>query len=130
MKKYYTRVCNFHYGTDSIKLVKNKKTLPLNGNIKISFDHIEILSRNKSRLINIKEIKNLPIKIKKKVKKDLRIVTKTKKNFSNFNFKNLKSFFFVFVTILKSERKKEKRKHHTSLGDHLLGDQQLGTHQI
>ena len=69
MKKYYTRVCNFHYGTNSIKLVKNKRTLPLNGNIKISFDHIEILSRNSNRLIHIKEIKNLPIKLKKRLLK-------------------------------------------------------------
>ena len=46
MKKYYTRACNFYYGNLSKKLVKQKKTLPLNGNAEISFDHIEILSRN------------------------------------------------------------------------------------
>ena len=32
MKKYYTRVCNFAYGKSSIRLVKNKKNLSLNGN--------------------------------------------------------------------------------------------------
>ena len=95
MKKYYTRVCNFHYGANSIKLVKNKRTLPLNGNIKISFDHIEILSRNSSRLIHIKEIKNLPIKLKKKVIKDLKIITKKIKNFSNFNFRNFSNIMGV-----------------------------------
>ena len=41
MKKYYTRVCNFYYGNTSKKLIKQKKTLPLNGNPQISFDHIE-----------------------------------------------------------------------------------------
>ena len=46
MKKYYTRVCNFYYGNKSIKLINQKKTLPLNGNKEISFDQIEILSRN------------------------------------------------------------------------------------
>ena len=46
MKKYYTRVCNFYYGNKSVKLVSQKKTLPLNGNSQISFDQIEILSRN------------------------------------------------------------------------------------
>ena len=46
MKKYYTRVCNFYYGNISKKLVKQRKTLPLNGNSEISFDHIEILSKN------------------------------------------------------------------------------------
>ena len=95
MKKYYTRVCNFHYGANSIKLVKNKRTLPLNGNIKISFDHIEILSRNSNRLIHIKEIKNLPIKLKKKVIKDLKIITKKIKNFSNFNFRNFSNIMGV-----------------------------------
>ena len=69
MKKYYTRVCNFYYGSNSKSLVKKKKALPLNGNLEISFDHIEILSRNSSKLINIKEIKNLPLKLKKKLTK-------------------------------------------------------------
>ena len=53
MKKYYTRVCNFYYGNLSSKLVKQKKTLPLNGNTEISFDHIEILSRNSSKKIRL-----------------------------------------------------------------------------
>ena len=57
MKKYYTRVCNFHYGINSKNLVKKKKALPLNNNLEISFDHIEILSRNSKKKIHIKEIK-------------------------------------------------------------------------
>ena len=59
MKKYYTRVCNFYYGNISKKLVKQKKTLPLNGSAEISFDHIEILSRNSKKKIHIKEIRKL-----------------------------------------------------------------------
>ena len=59
MKKYYTRVCNFYYGNISKKLVKQKKTLPLNGNVEISFDHVEILTRNFKKKIHIKEIKKL-----------------------------------------------------------------------
>ena len=89
MKKYYTRVCNFHYGNNSQNLIKKKKALPLNGNLKISFDHVEILSRNSNKLIHIKEIKNLPIQLKKKINKDLRIIAKRKRNFSGLNFKNL-----------------------------------------
>ena len=54
MKKYYTRVCNFYYGKISRNLIKKKKSLQLNGNKEISFDHIEILSRNSKKLINIK----------------------------------------------------------------------------
>ena len=88
MKKYYTRVCNFYYGINSQRLINKKKTIPLNGNLKISFDHIEILSRNSNKLIHIKEIKNLPLKLKKKVNKDLINISKQKKNFSNLNFKN------------------------------------------
>ena len=86
MQKYYTRVCNFHYGKKSIILVKQGKTLALGGNKEISFDHLEIISRNSSRLINIKEIKNLASKIKKKVNADLKKILKRKKNFSNLNF--------------------------------------------
>ena len=89
MKKYYTRVCNFYYGNNSQNLIKKKKALPLNGNLKISFDHVEILSRNSNKLIHIKEIKNLPIQLKKKINKDLRIITKRKRNFSGLNFKNI-----------------------------------------
>ena len=86
MKKYYTRVCNFYYGDKSKSLVKKKKSLPLNGNTKISFDHIEIISRKKSKLIHIKDINKLPLKIKKKIKKDLVKITQKKKNFSGLNF--------------------------------------------
>ena len=45
MKRYYTRVCNFYYGKESELLVNKKKTIPLNGNKKLSFDHVEIISR-------------------------------------------------------------------------------------
>ena len=89
MKKYYTRVCNFYYGNISKKLVKQKKTLPLNGNAEISFDHIEILSRNFKKKIHIKEIKKLSKFLKNKVNKDINIIIKKNKNFSNFNFKNI-----------------------------------------
>jgi len=46
MKKYYTRACNFVYGKLSVKLVNQKKNLPLNGNKEISFSQIEIISKN------------------------------------------------------------------------------------
>ena len=63
MRKYYTRPCNFYYGHTANKLIEKKKALPLNGRKDIAFDTIEILSREKkgvkSKLINIKEIKNL-----------------------------------------------------------------------
>ena len=54
MIKYYTRVCNFYYGSVSKNLVKRKKTLPLNGNDKISFDKIEIISRKSKKKYSLK----------------------------------------------------------------------------
>ena len=43
MPRYYTRACNFYYGSKSKILVNKKKTLPLNGNNKLSFDKVEII---------------------------------------------------------------------------------------
>ena len=87
MPRYYTRVCNFYYGTKSENLVKKKKSLPLNGNNKISFDQIEIISRKSKKKISLKKIKDLPKYIREKVRKDIKIVTKFKKNFKNLNLK-------------------------------------------
>ena len=79
MIKYYTRACNFYYGNLSIKLVKLKKTLPVGGSKNISFDQIEILSRQKkktqTKIINIKEIKNLSKEVRKKIISDIKQIT-------------------------------------------------------
>ena len=87
MKKYYTRVCNFYYGSLSKQLVANKKSLPLKGNKEISFDQIELISRNSKKLINLKDIKSLPKEVRNKIRKDIKTIIKKNKNFSNFNFK-------------------------------------------
>jgi len=89
MKKYYTRVCNFHYGKSSIKLVKQKKTLPLNGNKEISFNQIEIISRDSKKLINIRDIKKLSTFLRNKINNDLKIIIRKNKNFANLNFKKI-----------------------------------------
>ena len=66
MKKYYTRACNFFYGSHSKKLVKNKSSLPLCGDSSISFNQIEIFIKDKkkvnSKIINIKNINKLTLK--------------------------------------------------------------------
>ncbi len=49
MKKYYTRACNFYYGHESKLKVKKKLSLPLNGNDFISFDKIEIITKNSKK---------------------------------------------------------------------------------
>ena len=97
MIKYYTRACNFYYGNLSKELIKKKKTLPLCGNKEISFDQVEIFSKNKnkitSKVINIKKINILPKLAKIKVILDIKkIVNKRKflnkkKKYVNGNFK-------------------------------------------
>jgi len=89
MSRYYTRVCNFYYGSKSKALIKKAKTLPLNGNNLISFDEIEIISRKSIKKLSINKINDLPNLIKKIVKKDIKLITKNKRNFKNLNFKTL-----------------------------------------
>ena len=89
MSRYYTRVCNFYYGSKSKALIKKAKTLPLNGNNLISFDEIEIISRKSIKKLSINKINDLPYLIKKIVKKDIKLITKNKGNFKNLNFKTL-----------------------------------------
>ena len=95
MSRYYTRVCNFYYGSKSKSLVKEKKALPLNGKSEISFDKVEIISRKSAKKILIKKINSLPNKIKKIVKKDIKLITKRKKNFKNLSFKNIPNIMGV-----------------------------------
>ena len=81
MPRYYTRVCNFYYGKISKNLVKKKKSLPLNGNNKISFDQLEIISRKSRKQISINKINTLPKLLKKKIIHDLKKITSKKKIF-------------------------------------------------
>jgi dihydropteroate synthase len=60
-------VCNFYYGKESKLLVSKKKTLPLNNNKEISFDHFEIISRRSKQKFSIKKIYNLPKLLKKQI---------------------------------------------------------------
>ena len=87
MIKYYTRACNFYYGSTSKDKIKKKLSLPLNGNNLISFDTIEIITRKNKKKFHINKIKNLNYKIKNKIKKDIKLITK-KKKFKGLNFLN------------------------------------------
>ena len=91
MIKYYTRACNFIYGNRAKFLLKKKQAFPLCGLKHIAFDNIEIISRKKnqvkSKIINIKDIKNLSKTEKIKIFKDIRKITSKRKNFlSKVNF--------------------------------------------
>ena len=86
--KYYTRACNFYHGNQAKILIKSNLALPLCGNSQIAFDHVEIFSRkNKkisSKILHLKNIKNLNLKEKEKIKKDLKKITLKRKNFLKY----------------------------------------------
>ena len=91
MRRYYTRACNFYYGKKSKFLVGKKKTLPLNGNKEISFDHVEIISRHSKKEIEISNLKSLPKLLKKQIELDLKNIISKKKKFRKSKFsKNTK----------------------------------------
>ncbi len=89
MPRYYTRACNFYYGNVSKTLIKQKKSLPLNGNNQISFDKIEVITRKSKKKLLINKLDRLPVAIKKKLILDLKKITSKKKNFGNLNFLKL-----------------------------------------
>ncbi len=79
MEKYYTRACNFYYGKQSKIKVKKKLSIPLHGNNNISFDSLEIITRRRKKIINIKHINYQNKNLKRKIKKDLKSIKKIKK---------------------------------------------------
>ncbi len=95
MYRYYTKACNFYYGNKSKYLVNKKITFPLSGNKKISFDHIEIISRNSKKRISIKKINKLPKYLKKQINLDIKKITSKKKNFANLNFQQVPNIMGV-----------------------------------
>ncbi len=88
MQKYYTRACNFYYNKTSTENIKKKISIPISGNKLCSFDTIEIITRRNKYKINIKNIKHLQSKIKKKVLVDINNISK-KKKIPNLKFNNL-----------------------------------------
>ena len=122
MKKYYTRVCNFAYGKSSIKLVREKKNLSLNGNKEFSFSQIEIITRNSKKRIDLKDIKKLPKLLREKINQDLKIIIKKNNNFSNLNFRKIPNIMGVlnltpdsFSDGGKFNKKKKGLKHAKNL---------------
>ncbi len=95
MSRHYTRLCNFYYGNSSKKLVNRNKTIPLNGIKEISFDQIEIITRNSKKKIFVNQIKYLPKLIRRKINSDLKKIKSKKKNFSNLNFKKIPNIMGV-----------------------------------
>ena len=91
MRKYYTRACNFYYGSNAKTLIKKRKAYSLTGNLNIAFDKIEIFerknkSRTKSFIIPISSVKKLPFALRSIVKKDLKIIASKRKSINGINF--------------------------------------------
>ena len=81
MKRYYTRACNFYYGNLSKELVKRKKTISLHQIKEISFDNIEIISRESKKRISLDQIKYLTKNLRNKINLDLKRINSKKKLF-------------------------------------------------
>ena len=96
MTKYYTRACNFKYNFNTKTKKSNNKFI---GNYKeISFDTIELISRKSKKIIKVKNIKKLDKKLKNKIYKYLKNISK-KKNFLKFNFSK-QPFFMGIINLL------------------------------
>ena len=92
MRKYYTRPCNFYYGSYAKKLINKNKAYSLAGRTDIAFDQIEILIKNKkrnikSRFFKISEIKKLDNKLALLIRNDLKKIITKRKKIKNLNFK-------------------------------------------
>ena len=94
MQKYYTKACNFYYNNISRDKVKKKISLPVNGKKTLSFDTIEIITRTNKKKINIRSIKKLPSKIKKKILIDINNISRSKK-IPKLKFNNLPIFMGI-----------------------------------
>ena len=86
MSRYYTRACNFYYGSKSKILVKQNKSIPLNGRNEISFDKVEIISRRFVKKIS----KQTPIKMP--IKRDYKSLILSTKN--PYNKKTIHANFY------------------------------------
>ena len=93
MRKYYTRPCNFHYGSYAKRLITKKKGFPLAGNPNIAFDKFEIFVREKkgnikSYFLSIDEIKGQNKEILSIIKSDLKKIISKRKSILGLKFNN------------------------------------------
>ena len=93
MRKYYTRPCNFYYGSNAKRLVREKKAFSLAGNPNIAFDQLEIFQRKSRRIVKnelypIDEIKTLDKKKVSIINNDLKKITSERKSICGLKFDN------------------------------------------
>ena len=87
MKKYYTRACNFYYGSVAKQLIKKKIAFSLSGNKEVAFNQIEIFTRDNtkisSKIISLNQIKLQNSTLRKKINYDLKKITLKRKDFKD-----------------------------------------------
>jgi len=103
MRKYYTRPCNFYYGNNARKLIKEKKALILAGNTNIAFDQVEIFQRIKKGIVkssfhSVAEIKVLSKEKRSAIKLDLKKITSKRKNIRGLKFNSTQIMGVLNVT--------------------------------
>jgi len=91
MRKYYTRPCNFYYGSSARSLVRRKKAFFLAGNFNIAFDQLEIFQRKKKNIVESKIHSIDEVKLFNKEKKgivtaDLKKITSKRNVISGLKF--------------------------------------------
>jgi len=103
MRKYYTRPCNFYYGSYAADLIRNNKAFSLAGNPKIAFDQVEIFQRSskgtsKSKFYSIGEIKKFDRKKSSLINQDLKNITAKRKKICGIEFDGPKIMGVLNIT--------------------------------
>ena len=94
MSRYYTRVCNFYYGSNSKNLVSKKKTIPLHKIKEISFDQIEIITSENikptANWLDFVQTSRARSKIKSSLNEEKKLIAKDGKELLRRKLKQLK----------------------------------------
>ena len=99
MRKYYTRACNFYYGSEAKNLILNKKALSLNFRNDIAFDQIEVFQRNEKKSTKSKMYSVLQInKLDKEIKDDIKKIISKRKNILSLKFDKPKIMGVLNIT--------------------------------
>lgn len=101
MQKIYVRPMSFSYGSNSRKLIKIKKALPICSNKDLSFSRIEITIKGKKNIvknIDIDKIKNLPHQIKTEVLNKIKNITQKRDKLAGLNLNKFKIFGVLNIT--------------------------------
>ncbi|MEK9681128.1 MAG: dihydropteroate synthase [Pelagibacteraceae bacterium] len=101
MQKIYVRPISLSYGSNARNLIKLKQALPICGIQNIAFSKVEIITRgksNKSKNINVSQIKTLTKQVKLDVLKKIKNITQKRKKLSGLDLSKFNIFGVLNVT--------------------------------